>query len=421
VALCYLILLLSAAMAFLTVGVQYALCTDLDRTSSPALNPDTLLPIRYFYGVTVREFEYEFSGMQKILRTVSNNGINLTADWHGQDISGLFIARPDYCLRYKVPQSCSIPNPVVSTSPGLPGYDQPCPSSKVLGAVRRRRLFVTWEQIASTEQPLNHLVAYNGMVFNLTNYFGSDKEFLGPSLTAVLKDNRGKDITLHAATNEALHEAMPCLAQKYTIASLGREPSSCIVKDIILIVTLFIVIAVLFTKFIMAVIFHWVLSWNLIGSPKKSKSPKRQSVSRVPTSFLPLTSLQTDSKSYSSSALSQEKKKMDVIIMVTCYSESKKQVKASLDSVVEDKYPNENKLLFVICDGIVTGANNNRTTAEIILRLMNVHEKSQLPKAMAYISLEEDKKQINRAMVVCLLFLPICRILLILFHMQLLK
>jgi chitin synthase len=398
-------------MAFLTVGIQYALCTDVDRTSSPALNPDTLLPIRYFYGVTVREFEYEFSGMQKILSTVSNNGINLTADWHGQDLSGLFIARPDYCLQYGVPQSCSLPNPVVPTSPGLPGYDQPCPSSKVLGAVRRRRLFVTWEQIASTQQPLNHLVAYNGMVLNLTNYFAVDKQFLGPSLTALLKDDRGKDITLNAVTNTALHQAIPCLTQKYTIASLGKEPSSCIVKDIILVVTLFIVIAVLFTKFIMAVIFHWVLSWNLIGSPKKtkpSKSQKRQSVSRTPTPVLPVSLPQMESdtpqsESFSAQSTKQSSKKMDVIIMVTCFSESKKQVKASLDSVVEDKYPNENKLLFVICDGIVTGANNSRTTAEIILRLMDVHEKSQLPKAMAYISLEEDKKQINRAMVVCLL------------------
>ena len=93
---------------------------------------------------------------------------------------------------------------------------------------------------------------------------------------------------------------------------------------------------------------------------------------------------------------------MQTIILITCFSESEQQVRSSLDSVAMADYPDDKKLIFLVCDGIVTGKDNERPTAEIILGLIDLQDKSQQPKPRTYISLEEGENQINRAMVVIL-------------------
>lgn len=166
----------------MTIGVEYTLCTEIGRAdSSPVLDPSTGVPIRYRYGISVNGKEYEYTGTQKILAAAS--GVNLTHDWHGQDLTRLFANKRNACSPFGYIHNCTIPNPVAVNSSGLPGINQTCPSYQLLSVLKRRRLYFTWEMVNGNSFKWNHLVVYNGVVLNLTDYFVSDKAFLDPTVS----------------------------------------------------------------------------------------------------------------------------------------------------------------------------------------------------------------------------------------------
>ncbi|QLG71866.1 hypothetical protein HG535_0C02160 [Zygotorulaspora mrakii] len=58
------------------------------------------------------------------------------------------------------------------------------------------------------------------------------------------------------------------------------------------------------------------------------------------------------------------------ICFVTCYSEDEDGLKTTLDSLSTTDYPNSHKLLMVVCDGLIKGSGNDKTTPEIVLGMM---------------------------------------------------
>lgn len=58
------------------------------------------------------------------------------------------------------------------------------------------------------------------------------------------------------------------------------------------------------------------------------------------------------------------------ICFVTCYSEDEEGLKTTLDSLSTTDYPNSHKLLMVVCDGLIKGSGNDKTTPEIALGMM---------------------------------------------------
>lgn len=56
--------------------------------------------------------------------------------------------------------------------------------------------------------------------------------------------------------------------------------------------------------------------------------------------------------------------------LVTCYSEDEEGLRTTIDSIATTDYPNSHKLIVVICDGLIKGSGNDRTTPEIALGLM---------------------------------------------------
>ena len=55
---------------------------------------------------------------------------------------------------------------------------------------------------------------------------------------------------------------------------------------------------------------------------------------------------------------------------VTCYSEDEAGLRTTLDSLSTTDYPNSHKLLMVVCDGLIKGSGNDKTTPEIALDMM---------------------------------------------------
>jgi cellulose synthase/poly-beta-1,6-N-acetylglucosamine synthase-like glycosyltransferase len=61
---------------------------------------------------------------------------------------------------------------------------------------------------------------------------------------------------------------------------------------------------------------------------------------------------------------------MNVLLLVTCYSEGEASIRTTIDSLASTNYPDEHKLLFIIVDGMIKGAGNDKTTPEIILEMI---------------------------------------------------
>ncbi|KAG5420962.1 CHS3 [Candida metapsilosis] len=59
------------------------------------------------------------------------------------------------------------------------------------------------------------------------------------------------------------------------------------------------------------------------------------------------------------------------VCLVTCYSEDEDGIRTTLDSIATTDFPNSHKLILVICDGIIKGSGNDRTTPDIVLDMMS--------------------------------------------------
>ncbi|KAI9483316.1 MAG: chitin synthase-domain-containing protein [Benjaminiella poitrasii] len=88
------------------------------------------------------------------------------------------------------------------------------------------------------------------------------------------------------------------------------------------------------------------------------------------------------------------------ICLVTCYSEGEAGIRITLDSIATSDYANSHKLMLVICDGLVTGSGESKSTPEICVNMMRdllVPEEQVQP--VSYVALADGSRQNNMAKV----------------------
>ncbi|ODV88524.1 glycosyltransferase family 2 protein [Tortispora caseinolytica NRRL Y-17796] len=88
------------------------------------------------------------------------------------------------------------------------------------------------------------------------------------------------------------------------------------------------------------------------------------------------------------------------LILVTAYSESEEGIRTTLDSVATTDYPNSHKLLFVVCDGLIKGSGNSKSTPDICLSMMQdliIPENLVVP--YSYVAVASGSKRHNMAKV----------------------
>ncbi|CAN6648352.1 hypothetical protein TRVA0_023S00496 [Trichomonascus vanleenenianus] len=83
-----------------------------------------------------------------------------------------------------------------------------------------------------------------------------------------------------------------------------------------------------------------------------------------------------------------------VVCQIPAYTESEDDLRLAIDSLTSLKYPNKQKLLFVICDGMIVGSGNDRPTPRIVLDLFGVDDKVD-PQAKAYLAIGEGSNRLN--------------------------
>lgn len=59
-----------------------------------------------------------------------------------------------------------------------------------------------------------------------------------------------------------------------------------------------------------------------------------------------------------------------VLCQVPCYTEGEESLRKTIDSLAALNYPNNRKLIFVICDGNIVGNGNTKATPRIVLDIL---------------------------------------------------
>ncbi|KAG0418930.1 Chitin synthase 1 [Dictyocoela roeselum] len=87
---------------------------------------------------------------------------------------------------------------------------------------------------------------------------------------------------------------------------------------------------------------------------------------------------------------------LPTIMLVTCYSEGYDGIKSTLDSLNDQDH--KEKIIFVIADGMIKGSENDKSTPEILVDMMEVDDHYPIAP-MDYIALCSGQNRHNRALV----------------------
>ncbi|KAI8149806.1 chitin synthase-domain-containing protein [Fennellomyces sp. T-0311] len=87
-------------------------------------------------------------------------------------------------------------------------------------------------------------------------------------------------------------------------------------------------------------------------------------------------------------------------MVVTCYSEGEEGLRTTLDSLANTDYPASHKVLLVICDGIITGSGNTKSTPDIALGMMkdDLFPRDRV-QPVSYVAIADGAKRHNMAKV----------------------
>ncbi|KAJ3191553.1 Chitin synthase, class 3 [Irineochytrium annulatum] len=325
--------------------------------------------------------------------------------------------------------------------------------------------------LASNYSSNRPLMVYNGYVLDLSvmatmNQTALNKTF-GSDLMHLIAENVGADATMAFANAGKLAQGQ-CLTELFKVGVLDGKSPGCLAASIISNTAFVVIGCVIGARFILALYFSYFISWRLGNSKSHAKAmedlrrrrneqsqAKRggpvapsanggekgegandiqlNSVGRTrqgadprfarngSSKDLASMSEQSNRWSYNFGFMDMEAPPIDsetqkllndptlmhTLVMVPCYSEGEESLKATLSSVAKSYYPSTHKCLFVIADGIVKGSENNQTTPDILIDMIEVDERFRHedprwggePEAYSYVAIADGTKRKNHARV----------------------
>lgn len=187
------------------------------------------------------------------------------------------------------------------------------------------------------------LVIYN-RVYNVTKYVDSIKDelsreidvdsenaFLSDDLNSLIVNKRGQDATMvyEALYNDDL--ALSCLDDLFYVGILDqRDNILCRALNIAMYSVMIVIAAVLAIQCICSLIYLVRMNRTITRDDTRSK----------------------------------------IIVMVPCYNEGDKELRKTIDSVMDTSYPDVNKVLLVVADGNITGKGENISTPETLSKIL---------------------------------------------------
>ena len=74
--------------------------------------------------------------------------------------------------------------------------------------------------------------------------------------------------------------------------------------------------------------------------------------------------------------IKREDTRSKIIVMVPCYNEGDKELRKTIDSVMDTTYPDDNKVLLVVADGNITGKGERMSTPQTLAAILGYKERS---------------------------------------------
>ena len=425
ITLCFIIICLCGTVGFITVGLQNVFCPQNSQGSAAR-----------FISVGVTPGFVAIGGFVFNSTQSSNADIQaLATQFSGQDVSNSF-QRPAsfYTACSGLNVRAAIDDPCqLTTNCQLGGLSAQTIASLGLRNTTLRAGY-GWDQVAN----LTNYLVIDGTVLNMTPYVAAHKSAIpGDNVDAALRTiltsdpTNGKDGTLIFYSRNDLKAAVPCLTQRYHAGNIDKITPGCFISQLVLYAGLIVILGLIMIRFVMACVFNWFLSTRLAGNVSSSllnKSaispsvmPEGANVSidnvngQAPWAGNGQKKLQKSTKSPRSTgsgstlvhsdspapvmSLSQIGAELFAVCLVTCYSEGEDSLRTTLDSISTTHYSDSRKLMFVVADGMITGAGEKRSTPDICVSLLEPDPRFGNPMPMVYEAVGSGAKAENRAMV----------------------
>ena len=223
----------------------------------------------------------------------------------------------------------------------------------------------TWIEINERIAQGERLFVFNGFLYDVDAYF-EGKPYFAAKWTNYLKTLSGDATRTIMRNSSFVDEVMPCLFEQYLVGKLDGTTTGCMVTNIIQLFATLILVLIIVIKFISAITFELVLSHQL---GKIHEAPPHS----------------------------------NVIALVTAYSEGYEGLRITLDSIARSDYADDQKVIVLICDGIVKGSDNQHDTPTICLEMLTdskgTSSVSSSPEPLPYVAIGEGNKRFNNAIV----------------------
>ncbi|KAJ1812549.1 ATP-dependent RNA helicase, partial [Coemansia sp. RSA 2598] len=370
IALCLIIVLITALTALISFGLSSMFCHPVDPISLQLLSEKHGANSTTQRLTVIRGRIYNVSNRSDAAR------LNLTPANFGHDSSQMFAPFPEESRRCqhwpkgKTSRNCYS---VFGESP------QCASSEEAWNTLRRLRtnkwVVYQWNDVLHRKN-IDKLFVYNEHVFSLKPYLasigaeGDYDEYFGRDLTETLKGLVGTDATIAVSRDERLQRLVPCWESQLRLGRIEGSTVGCVITSSITISVTVILNVMILIKLICAVLFDWAFSIQLT---KITKHFMRGSSKRVP----------------------------HVLITITCYDENEDTLRATLDSVAMTNYACSRKVMFIIADGEVKASGDEDRTTPQILRSLVVRANPLEPIiSLPYIAIGEGPREFNAAEVI---------------------
>lgn len=338
---------------------------------------------------------------------------DIAKDMPGQDITTLFKRTPDMY------PACTSTAKYASTPLCPSGSKTECVLDTLSDATLKSLKLVPidvwegydWDQVAKME---NYIVI-DGLVLNMNPYINANPQpIANDTVDQVIRtalhyqNSSGKDVTLAMQHTEELKKAIPCLTSRYLAGRINKVTPGCFVASLVLYLSLIVILALILIRFFMAVIFSWFLSRRLVQKQKRKGTGIAPTV--LPEGANISVHNQNGNAPWANTAaggqtppqmmtLATIGSELFTVCLVTCYSEGEEGIRGTLDSIAGTTYPDSRKLIFVVCDGMITGAGEKMSTPDICVSMLEADPRFGNPQPMGYEAVGSGPKAENRAMV----------------------
>ncbi|KAJ2883084.1 ATP-dependent RNA helicase [Coemansia asiatica] len=370
IALCLIIVLITALTALVSFGLSSMFCHPVDPISLQ------LLSEKHGANSTTQRLTVIRGRIFNVSNRSDAARLNLAPANLGHDSSSLFAPFPEESRKCNFwPKGKSSRNCY-----SVFGESAQCASSNetwnTLRRIRTNKWVVyQWNDVLHRSN-IDKLFVYNEHVFSLKPYLasvsaeGGYDEYFGHDLTETLKGLVGTDATIAVSRDEKLQRLVPCWESQLRLGRIEGSTVGCVITSSITISVTVILNIMILIKLICAVLFDWAFSIQLT---KITKHFTRGSGTRVP----------------------------HVLITITCYDENEDTLRATLDSVAMTNYACSRKIMFIIADGEVEASGDEGRTTPQILRSLVVRANPLEPViALPYIAIGEGPREFNAAEVI---------------------